>query len=258
MAYENPSFGIRHVGAEVGVAKITTKYGTLAGFGKERLIDYRGAQLMKFAAAQSDHDVEFDRGTGLGLDTFDTLVIPPGHNLVSGNVEVYSGATSPAATLRGTGGVAAGWLEVPFTAAADRYFRVKFTANAAHELGELWLTKKRAPTTGIVRDWQAPLLTPRNSIEFPSREVVSLLATPRRRLLLEHQGLVEGSTDEILYYELLLSGVALPFLFWPPISGSPNPWIARLEEDAERTQDHPQPKTAVAYTYSLALREQLL
>jgi len=258
VAYANPAYGIRHAAAEAGFAKITTKYATAAGFGKERLIDYRGALLMKFAASQADHDVEIDRGTGL-LEALDRLAIPPGHNLSGVDLEIYGGATSPAATLLAETVVALSslWVDFAFPASSDRYLRLKFNTTGTWELGELWFTRYLQPATGIVRDWEAPLLTPRQVVEFPSREAVALLATPRRRMQLEHQGLAEAGADEQIYRLLASSGVALPFLFWG-MDTAAIPFVARLEEDLEKTQDHPQPKTQVAYTYKLALREQLL
>jgi len=258
VAYANPAFATRHLGAEVGVAAIETKYATVAGFGKERLIDYRGALLMRFSASQSDHDIELDRGAGFDATQWSRLVIPAGHNLAGTTIEVYSGASSPAATLRGTfAGVGSGWLDLAFTAAADRYFRIEFTTAGTWELGELWITTRAETATGIVQGWRPPYRTPAERIEFPSREAVSLLATPRRRFLLEHRGLVEGSADELVYLGVIQTGVGKPFLFWEPSVGA-TPWIALLEQDGERTQDHPQPRTQVAYTYGLALREQLL
>ena len=256
MPYGNPAYMWDHLGASIGAAAISTKYATAAGFGKERLIDYQGARLMKFAGSQADHDIEFDLNAFEG-PIYDRVVIPNGHNLSTKTIRVYAGDTSPAATEIGSVVATAGWIDLAVTLSTNRYVRVLIDATGTWELGELWIGRRYQTETGIARDWQEPLRTPSVEIEFPSREAVMLLAAPRRRYLIEHQGLSDASGDEFIYRELSVRARATPILFWTP-RASPSVLIARLEEDAEKTQDHPQPASALSWTYGLHLREQAL
>jgi len=254
--YVNPAYMTDHYGVAIGAAAITTKYATVAGFGKDRLIDYRGSLLMKFSASQADHDVEFDLNSISGR-LHNRLLIPTGHNLSGVTARVYTGATSPAATEIASGVLDANnWLDLSYSNQTARYVRVKFDATGTWELGELWIGGRFQPTTGIAVAWEAPYLSPAVQVDFPAREHVALLASPRKRFLLKHHGIVEASDDDLGYIFVAQRGLGSPLLFWPPLSGG-EPFIARLEGDAPRVQDFPVPKVALSYRYELDLREQL-
>jgi len=257
VAYRNPAFISRHYGAEVGVAAISSSVAAAAGFGKERLIDYRLGNNFKFSTVAAGHWVEFDLGA-LGGVAVNRLIMPAGHNLVGITINTKSGASSPATTSRGSTNAGAGLSDFTLTESTDRYWRIEFGVAASDdwEMPELWLGRYRQTTTGIVQSWEAPWLSPVVRREFPSRESMLVTAPARRRWELEHKGLT--GTDLAIYDELLPLGVGVPFWFYPPDDAVTGPLLMLLEDDGDREQDHPVPNGAAgpSYEVSLAMREQ--
>ena len=253
--YQNPGYGILHAGALAGSAAITTKYATASGFGKERLIDSRSALLMKFAASQADHDVETNRGTGT-LEAVDRCWIPAGHNLTGATVRVYSGASSPAATLRGSAVVGGtGAIDFAFTSTTDRYLRVLFDGTGTWELAELWLTRRRSTTRGLDPGWDAPIVVPSEVTELPTREISTLLGPARRVYGLTYHDVDETGADAVLLQNVANLGRASAFLFWPP-NADALPFVAKLLEDLDREQDSPMPALKLGHEYIFRLIEQ--
>lgn len=255
MAYVNPAFLFDSIVRVAGASNLTPKYATVAGQGVERLLDWRLSPPLAFSASHTDHDVEIDR-TGIATPSFDTLWIPPGHNLsTASSIEVYRGTTSPASTLVAT-------ISLPVTngepvegsfslvSSGHTFVRVKINGAGTWQIPELVLGRKLAPTTGVRRDWRQPLETPLTEIAFPSREYATLLAQPRRTYRLEH----EGRPDPDPIYGPLAKTRALPFVFWPPDGGLS--FIARLRGDLEQEQDAKIPKNALSYTYRYEVIEQ--
>jgi hypothetical protein len=254
--YQNPAYGILHAGALAGFAAMTTKYGTVTGFGVERLIDARTALLMRFSGSQTDHHVEIDRGTGT-LEAVDRCWIPAGHNLSGATVRVYSGTSSPASTLRGSSPTVAGTgaIDFSFTTTTDRYVRVLFDGTGAWELGELWLTRRRTTVRGLDPGWGSPLVVPTELIEFPTREISTVLGPARRTYDITYHDVDDAGSDAVLLTDVANLGRAAAFLFWPPHAGT-LPFVAKLREDLDREQDSPQPSIKLGHEYGFRLIEQ--
>jgi hypothetical protein len=248
---------VRHFGQEAGSAAITTKHATAAGMGKERLIDGRSALLCQFAASQPDHDVEFDLNalTDRGVDD---LLIPPGHNLGGVACQVFTGATSPASTFRASATPTASTDWVIVTAIGslgDRYLRLKFNATGQWHLGEVWFGRKETPARGVAQGWELSREVPVEVVEFPTREVVSVLGGSRRVVSLTYADVEDGLGDWVILQQIAALGRSAPFVFFPPQS-SGVPFLARLLEDVSIEQDSPVPAVKLGYRFRLRLREQ--
>jgi len=256
MAYANPAFGILHAGAVAGFGAITPKNAMAAGQGVERLVDSRTALLAKFAASAPDHDVEVNRGTGT-LEAVDRLWIPAGHNLSGSTVTVFSGASSPASTNRGSVVATSAAVHLAFTSNTQRFVRVAFSGTGQWEMGELWITRYRQTVRGIDPGWEAPVSVPTVVMHFATHESTALLGPPRRIFHVTFHDVEEGSADATLLGDVANLGRAAAFLFWPPSSGA-LPFIARLQDDGSREQDSPAPLLKLGHEYGFRLIEQTI
>ena len=250
MAYRNPAFMVRHYGAEIGTAGITTGFATATGQGVSRLIDYRLATNMEFAAAET-HWIQYDLGAS--PPPANRLIIPAGHNLY-GNLVLKSGATSPPGTTRVFQDAPASLIDFSWSEVTARYWRLEFGQVDQWEIPELWLGQYQQLTTGPRPTWDLPVHTPAVIRSFATREAVLVSSPRRRRLALEHTAL--AGADLAIYDAVLANGVATPFYCWLPDDALATPILFRLTDDGERTQDHPRPQAALSYTVRLRALEQ--
>jgi len=254
VAYQNPAFVIRHYGSEIGVGAISSSVAAAAGFGKERLIDYRLANNFKFSTSAAAHWIEYDMNA-LGGATINRIIIPAGHTLSGLTLTVKSGASTPPTTTRGSAVATAGMFDLSLTSSTDRYWRLEFSGTGQWELPELWLGFYEQTTSGPTPQWENSRLSPAVVEPYMTREAV-LVAGPSRRLFtIEHQWLVLPG-DGTIYGNLLLRGFFAPFWFYPTDSVFGGPFLVRLTEDGGREQDHPVPQIAMTYTVKIRMLEQ--
>jgi hypothetical protein len=251
VAYRNPAFLVRNRVADAGASAITSST-TATGQGKERLIDSRIAKLARFNASAANQFFEVDFGSAVSIDR---MVIPVGHNLNGCSVELLADTTATPTTVRDSFTAGSGVIDRSFGPHSYRYWRIKFVTSGQWELGEWVLGDYQQTAEGIVQEWSAPRKSSVRVKEFPSREALLIEAAVRRRFEMTHQAC--SAADLAIYDEVLDRGVGRPFWFWSPDDSLTSPLFVRLEDDADREQDSPNPKgTGPTYTVSLAMREQ--
>jgi len=266
VAYTNPKWMVMHAGAEAGAAAITPKYSTATGYGVERLVDGRKGLLCRFAASQSDHDLEFDFGALItaGLLSADRPIthvyIPEGHNFIGtpANLRLYADATSPAASLVDSYPTPAADMPVDWTLPVgiySRYIRLLFDGAGQWELPELWLGQQLTTTRGLEQGWENPYRTPVSVVEFPTREVVASLGPARRRWSLTYRDVRESDDDDGVLRTIAQARGA-PMVYWPEQNLDPTPTIVRLEDDPTARQDSPRPAYQLGYAWGLRFIEQ--
>jgi len=254
-AYQSPAFILEHLAADAGVAAVTSNNATVAGQGVERLIDSRTAKPLWFASALGDHDIEIDFGV---TTVVQSLFIPAGHTLGTTTVEVFSGASSPAASSEGTKAATA---DAPFqfdwvNGTGARFWRVAFNASGAWRLPELVLgSKTRTMVRGPEPDWRTPVQSAVNIGEFPAFEAALVLGAERRVWELDFRR-VSDADDLDVFDTLQNLGRARPFAFLPPDSHYGWTWV-RLVEDFDYRQSFPAPGVSVQYDANARLIEQL-
>jgi len=254
-AYQSPAFILEHLAAAAGVAAITTANATAAGQGVARLIDYRTAAPLLFSGSAADHDIEVDLTT---TTVCQSLYIPAGHNLGTTTVEVFSGASSPAAVSEGTKAATAGaafqfdWVN----GTGARFWRVAFNASGTWSIPELVLgTETRTLVRGPDTGWDVVARAPVNVAEFPSFESTILLAPPRDAWSLRFVRM--GDAADLATFDALRAlGRARPVAFLPPDSHYGWTWV-RVATDFDFSQGFPEPLSALRYTAALELVEQL-
>lgn len=254
MAYRNPAFVARHLGAEVGVSGITSST-TAAGQGVERLIDYRLGANMKFNAAAANQFVQYDLGND---QTASRLIIPAGHNLSGASYELRADGANPPTTVRASGTFGLGLADISWSPeVVARRWRLVILTSGQWEFGEMWLGRRRQTSTGVVQGWEAPWSVPQVRREFPARSAVLIEGPARRRWGIEHRAL--AGTDLDIYDEVLVRD-GLPFWFFPPDDVIVTPLLMLLDQGTgERTQDSPEPRSSEGPTYTakLDMTEQL-
>lgn len=248
MSYRNPAWIARNLVAEAGVAAISDNNGDLTTSAKAALIDYHLTDLAVFDAAAADHWIQADLGTA--GETWNRLVIPAGHNLDGATVEVLSGATTTPATSRGSVVVSgASLIDLSLTENTDRYVRVTFSTNAAHELGELWIGRYRQLTgDGPAPEFQNGYQSANLVSEFPNREGVVVQAPARRVFTLLHPWTVQSTTDYAITEEVIAIGTGVPHWYYPPDDVDAGPFLVLMTRDVDREQDHPVPQRERSYT----------
>ena len=252
--YQTPAFLVEHLGAGLATTDISTTNATVADRGVEKLIDYRTAAPLEFSTSAANHDIELDFGVATSIGA---MFIPPTHNLGTTTVEVFSGASSPAATSEGTKAATDGAsFEFDWTPASARYWRIAFNATGAWQIPELVLASQiRTVVRGPDFRWETPVRSPINVAEFPGFESSLVLAAARRRWIMTQSHMADAG-DLAIWDALQALGRARPFVVLPPDDSYTWTWV-RLESDFSYRQDFAAPMQALRYTAEAELVEQL-
>lgn len=256
MAYRNVSYGFLHA-AQLSTATLTANQTVHADWPIGRLIDNRPGALMKQNASSSAHDYRIDRGAGT-LESLTHAIIPAGHNLDTMTVQLFDSAVGfgTSETSRGSVVVSgAGLVELELsTASTQRYVRVDIVGTGTWEIGQLFLTNKREPSTGVSPEWSRLPEPQVDSAELATHIATVTLGANRNRWRLSHFAL-EGA-DLTIYDDMAGACLGNGFLYvWPPGDDSLPPVFVQLVDVRAFDQDFTVPSLSETYTVELELLE---
>ena len=264
MAYQNPSYCFLHAAADAGAASITINGAYNADYPEDNLIDYRPSSLLKWTATATPHRVVIDRGAGT-REEIDRMIIPSGHNMAGEAWELRTNTSdSWGGTTVASGTFAAGLVDEVVsggTEAQRKYQWVRLamsTGGTALEMGQLFLTHTRTPTTrGIEPHWEARQVPTLTEIPFPSRSALLSLAQNRWLYRVSYERL--ESTDLAVFDNLMTEtgGGLVPFYFIPPDDGD-DALLMRIQDFTRRRQARQSPSASgAAFTIDFSMIEQI-
>lgn len=252
MAYIVPLYGALHV---LEASTVTCTPAASASFPLFYLFDRRGGSLFAFGSSGASSRIDVDRGAA-GLEVFDRLFIPSGHNLGAQTVTVKTSTTGAFAgeeVTRASFTSAPGLIDQAVTSNSDRFVRITFAGTGTWQLGELWLTHRLSTgARGPDPRWNDVKRGQYDRTVYRSGVTSTAILGPARRVLgYSFNRLPDGAEGATLkaFLDAIAWG-AVRFLLWP-IDGS-SPLMAELDSQATRQQDSPNPQ-ASGITWQVAL-----
>jgi len=265
MAYRRPRFMYDHAlrDAAAGSVTITTPDSV---FDEHRLYDglIRPARSYEWGQALANHAVEVDLGAG--IPTYDRLIIPAGHNLTGASYVVEdddnSGFTSATSLASSSFPAGTALLDIPFTASAQRYLRLRITSSGDWRMSEVYFTKVVTTDATIGRGpdpgWTDQPVTNVNLTRMRSGEGYALELGPiQQHIVYEFHKIT--AADRAMFEALLAatSSGTQPFYLDRTDDALP-PIYVRLVEQITMVQDRKDPKAlGPSYTVRVAMSEEI-
>lgn len=232
-------FGVRHSLRDAGAASVTVLNAIDADDFKAFLHDER-REVMHFDAAEADHHVQVDLGTGFAGIPVDFLFVPVGHNFDGQDIRIRdddNDAMGSAAELylvephSGTGQIA-----VAITESTQRYIRFDWNGdNFAPDIPELWLTLKLEPSQGAQPDWTDQRFYNVRTWITPSGDRGDLQLGASQRVFELTFPQIDAAADIAMLDQLVDDvGTEQAFLFKPPFDDE-DVLICKMDRPPERT-----------------------
>lgn len=259
MAWRNPVYSYKHVGRDIGAAKITASTGTiLAAYPSSFLIDDRLQTQCRFTA-DNPNTLLFDLSavTPYAIDRMVIFNHNIGDNASTTTIDVYAADDSGMATNAseiGTVDVLTGTtapIDIDLTSNSQDYIEVRFvTAGVIPRIGQLMLTKRIETTRGPEQGWPDGWV--QNTLQLDSGASVQLGAA-RRRIEYTYNKLGLGTAADLTSLETMIQDVGTHY----PIAvrtaydsdDGGDTLLMKLTDTTDSSID--------SYTYSLARSRQL-
>lgn len=259
MAYRQPIFMVEHAAATLSISDIETKVIGLDDDGERALIDFRSAEPAVFLIAAFGHFVRLDFPAAIA---FDRLFIPAGHNFDGATIQITSDVVDTFASLtsRYNAAAPAGIIDVPMDnpTLAEQFWRISWPTSKQWELGELWFGNRfqLAADSYVGHGWKIGYQSPIERRDFGTRRAATTLGPPRRKFTLDIRNLDPAGSDFAFLDSLAQTGLATPFLYWPPDDSEPGPFIVTLDSDLAPVQEFTDPLNRILYRVSLSMTEE--
>lgn len=265
MSYRNPAFMVAHPAASLPIASITPRDSTISDDSKRALIDSRQGELASFTATWTSSGFFIDFGSPAGAGTVNRALVPAGHNFDTRTLVVLSGPNAGSVTVRDST-IQSGSGVIDFSFAditSDQVWLFNaggVSISDVFTLGEFWLGEYKELTygdgrvdPGFEREYQHDVV----EAEFGGRTTSLELSPPRRKFSLQVRGLDPDEADFATLEEVVASGPAKPFWYWPPDDTEPGPFLVKLTRSAKRVQGGRSPSVHMRYEVELEMLEQV-
>lgn len=273
MGYTQPAFMVNGLQLGLGTSAITARNASaMSTAGKQAVTDGRAGVLASVTATGSNGGFVFDLGTTSAGDVINRAVIPPGHSLSSKALQIVkdtipgmNGFPSPQIALLKTAGANSTVIDFDTAVNVDpgyRYWALQYnlsTNGFVISVGELWLGTRTALSSSayISPSWVSEYDQELAQENYGGRTATVQLSPARKKFRLEVVNLDPAGADFAVLDQVIKTGRARPFYYWPPDDTDPGPYLVQLSSSGTRRQEFRAPQAAIRYAVTLEMVEQL-